>query len=153
MGKIIMKHFLLIVAILLLASKGFAQTETTVWNGKTYYVYPHQLELQNNMYIFMQYAEFREVLKRDDNNQKVIRTEIKKIEEEDKVDMYGYGIEKKKKKKTKKTQKKTRPPKKKKKSGEKNGFDICGARKKKKKTKEKKGKKGFFFVFFWFHAV
>ncbi|MES2556474.1 MAG: hypothetical protein V4604_10010 [Bacteroidota bacterium] len=89
-----MKHFLLIIAVLLLASKGFAQTETTVWNGKTYYVYPHQLVLQNNMYIFMQYAEFKEVLKRDDNNQKVIRTEVKKIEEEEKLNL-GYGMTRK----------------------------------------------------------
>lgn len=84
-----MKHFILIITVLVVACNSFAQTETTVWNGKTYYVYPHQLELQNNMYLFMQYAEFREVLKRDENNQKVVRTEIKKIDEEDRMNMYG----------------------------------------------------------------
>lgn len=93
--KTIMKHFILIIALLALVNPAVAQTETTVWNGKTYYVYPHQLESQNNIYIFMLYAEFKEVLKRDENNQKVIRTEIKKIEEEDKGDMYGYGMKRK----------------------------------------------------------
>jgi antitoxin component YwqK of YwqJK toxin-antitoxin module len=86
-----MKHFILIITILALTCNGFAQTETTVWNGKTYYVYPHQLELQNNLYIFMQYAEFKEVLKRDEKNQKVIRTEIKKLDEEDRANMYGMS--------------------------------------------------------------
>lgn len=86
-----MKYFLLIITALVMAGSSFAQTETTVWNGKTYYVYPHQLELQHNMYIFMQYAEFKEVLKRDDKNQKVIRTEIKKIDEDERLNR-GYNM-------------------------------------------------------------
>ena len=102
-----MKYVFLLLLVLS-GSAGFAQTETAVWNGKTYYVYPHQFELMDVTEIFLPHVHSVEVLKRDDNNQKVIRTEIKKIEDEEKVDMYGYGMKRKMTKEQKQQEKKVR---------------------------------------------
>ena len=75
--------YALIVSLLLTGLGGFAQTETTVWNGKTYFVYPHQLELIDVTESFLPHAEAIEVLKRDDNNQKVIDVSVRKFSKEE----------------------------------------------------------------------
>lgn len=83
-----MKIILLLVAGLLIRTAANAQTETVSWNGKTYYVYPHQQEMGQSQYLFLQYAEYREVLLRDENNQKVVSSEIREIEPEERYAYY-----------------------------------------------------------------
>jgi len=84
-----MKKYLLLTLLFGSIFNAFSQVETTVWKGKTYFVYPHQLELNNNMYLFAQYAEFREVLKRDDKNRKVIGVTVEKNEKNEELNYYG----------------------------------------------------------------
>jgi len=56
--------------LILLAFQAYSQTETAAWNGKTYYVYPYQVEL-DDVDLFDRYADSTEVLQRDDKNRKV----------------------------------------------------------------------------------
>ncbi|MDH4474676.1 MAG: hypothetical protein QE487_18875 [Fluviicola sp.] len=78
-----MKYTLLILTFIIGLADGFAQTETTVWNGKTYFVYPHQFVLIDITETFLPHAEAIEILKRDDNNQKVIDVSVWKFSEEE----------------------------------------------------------------------
>lgn len=50
----------------------FGQIETTTINGKSYYVYPFQQEVRSNERYYYQFADQKEVLKRDDKNRKVV---------------------------------------------------------------------------------
>ena len=86
-----MKHTLLVIAFLVGNITGFAQTETTVWNGKTYYVYPHQLDMIDVTESFSNYADSIEVLKRDDNNQKVVEVRVRKLIENENYRRYDRG--------------------------------------------------------------
>lgn len=98
-----MKHLILLLSVTSLLFSGLSQTETTVWNGKTYYIYPHQLELQGNPYLFTEFADFREVLKRDDKNRKVVSVEIEAL---DPTRRSIYGDPKHRKTKSEKQQEK-----------------------------------------------
>ncbi|MES2556473.1 MAG: hypothetical protein V4604_10005 [Bacteroidota bacterium] len=84
-----MKYALFIWLLLTGFASGFAQTETTVWNGKTYFVYPHQFELIDVTEVFLSRATAMEVLKRDENNQKVIDVSIRQFTEEEKSYRYN----------------------------------------------------------------
>ena len=80
-----MNYTLLLLLLLTGLTNSFAQTETTVWNGKTYYVYPHQYELIDIRETFLTHALGTEVLKRDDNNQKVVDISVRMFSEEERA--------------------------------------------------------------------
>jgi len=83
-----MKHLLLSL-LLLTACNSFAQVETAVWNGKTYFVYPYQQELEESYFdIFSLIAESKEELKRDEKNRKVIETTVVPIEDDRRKDFF-----------------------------------------------------------------
>lgn len=86
-----MKYLILLLTTTTAILSGWSQTETTVWNGKTYYVYPHQVEIPENEYLFMEFAEYHEVLQRDEKNRKVVGKTVEKIEDEMNGFMYGTG--------------------------------------------------------------
>ena len=64
-----------------------AQVERATWNGKEYYVYPHQDESQSmgnsSFNIFAMLAESKEVLQRDEKNRKVISVTVEPIKKEE----------------------------------------------------------------------
>ncbi len=75
-----MKHYLLAIVCGVFSLSSQAQTETTVINGKTYYVYPHQEEGINRERYYKQFADRKEILQRDDKNRKVIEITYEEIE-------------------------------------------------------------------------
>jgi len=84
-----MKNYILLALLVVAVFNGFSQVETTNWQGKTYFIYPHQLELPNNLYLFTQYAAFKEVLKRDDKNRKVVSVTVVKNDKTAELNYYG----------------------------------------------------------------
>lgn len=80
-----MRYLILLTTITFFFFRATAQTETTTWNGKTYYVYPHQQEARVNEYMFLQYAEYKEVIKRDDKNRKIVRTDLAPVDLEKEI--------------------------------------------------------------------
>lgn len=51
---------------------GYAQTDKVVIEGKSYYVYPHQQAVVGIQEYYMNFADSKEVIKRDDRNEKII---------------------------------------------------------------------------------
>lgn len=51
---------------------GFSQTEKVTIEGKSYYVYPHQQVVSGMQQYYMAFADKKEVIKRDDRNEKII---------------------------------------------------------------------------------
>lgn len=76
-----MKNLLILIACFSGWYTAIAQTETTTINGKSYYVYPYQEEVEMNYAIFYAGVTFQEKHQRDSLNRKVISTEIEPLEE------------------------------------------------------------------------
>ncbi|MCC6700404.1 MAG: hypothetical protein IT221_02710, partial [Fluviicola sp.] len=79
-----MKKALLLLVGLLAQLFVFGQIETTTINGKTYYVYPFQQEVRSNERFYYQFADRKEVLKRDDKNRKVVNVTYEELTKADK---------------------------------------------------------------------
>ena len=95
-----MKNLLFCALLLLLFSPLHAQTEKAEWNGKTYYVYPHQVVLQRNVTsLFLMGAESQEILTRDDKNRKVVNVTVEPVEKSKEEDFFDGGGRKGKKSK------------------------------------------------------
>jgi hypothetical protein len=75
-----MKSLILLLTTTASMLTGWSQTETTVWNSKTYYVYPYQQEVEYNNRLFRQGIKHEEKLHRDSLNREVISSEIIEIE-------------------------------------------------------------------------
>ncbi len=82
---------LIIAFLLLFAGNLQAQVEKTTINGKTYYVYPHQIELRMGSY-YQSYFNKREVITRDDRNRKVVTIEVEAVPEKDLINYDGTKI-------------------------------------------------------------
>lgn len=75
-----MKHHLLIWLLTLCSTFGaHAQQPTYVMNGKTYYVYPYQLEMEINQRNFRMGVEKEEILHRDSLNRAIISSEVQDV--------------------------------------------------------------------------
>ena len=75
-----MKHFFYALTALLLCLPGAqAQQQTHVLNGKTYFVYPYQQELEIPLRNFKMGLRKEEVIKRDSINRNIVSTEVQTI--------------------------------------------------------------------------
>lgn len=75
-----MKQLLLTFLTALCAFVSNSQIETTIIDGKTYFVYPYQEEVTSRERYYTQYADKKEILIRDDQNRKVVSVEYEDIE-------------------------------------------------------------------------
>jgi antitoxin component YwqK of YwqJK toxin-antitoxin module len=66
-SKPILTFILSIIALL-----GYTQTDKVIIEGKSYYVYPHQQAVVGIQEYYMNFADFKEVIKRDDRNEKIV---------------------------------------------------------------------------------
>lgn len=74
-----MKKFFLILTSIYFTLSSFAQVETVFINGKMHYVYPYQAEVQDYSRQYMRYADSKEVIIRDEKNQKIVSTEYQPL--------------------------------------------------------------------------
>lgn len=65
-------HFLLTCALSAFSLIVGAQVDQKTIDGKTYYVYPHQLPVQGMQDYYLSFADKKEVIKRDDRNEKIV---------------------------------------------------------------------------------
>lgn len=61
-----------ILSLLCISFSGHAQIEQVVLNGETYFVYPLQKEVKSMEQYYYSFADKREVIKRDDRNEKIV---------------------------------------------------------------------------------
>jgi antitoxin component YwqK of YwqJK toxin-antitoxin module len=80
-NTICMNRIITSITFFLCCFSAFAQVEKYTWNGKEYYVYPHQDEsMAEGTKLISVFANQREVLHRDDKNRKVLSVTIEPIE-------------------------------------------------------------------------
>lgn len=65
-------HFLLTLTLSALSLCVHAQVDQTTIDGKTYYVYPHQHTVEGMQDYYLSFADKKEVIKRDDRNEKIV---------------------------------------------------------------------------------
>ncbi len=90
-----MKHLLILLTFLTTGTVVFSQVETTVINGKTYFVYPFQQEVENNESMYYAFVDFKEVIKRDDKNRGIVSVETKALTKAQKARSPYNGMPKK----------------------------------------------------------
>ena len=88
-----MKKFLLILTSIYFALSSSAQIETVFINGKMHYVYPYQAEVQNYSRQYMRYVDSKEILIRDNKNQKIVSTEYEAVEHSAKIIKEGKKMD------------------------------------------------------------
>lgn len=64
--------FILTVILSITSLFGFTQTDKVTIEGKSYYVYPHQQAVVGMQEYYLNFADTKEVIKRDDRNEKII---------------------------------------------------------------------------------
>lgn len=74
-----MRHFLLLLLAVTGAFGARAQQATYVMNGKTYYVYPYEQELEIQMRLFRMGVKQEQIVHRDSLNRKIVSTEVKDV--------------------------------------------------------------------------
>ena len=84
-----MRNYWFFLLVSLIGFPAQSQVERVTWNGKEYYVYPHQDESQvqesySPFNLFSMLAESQEVLQRDDKNRKVISVTVEPIDKKEK---------------------------------------------------------------------
>lgn len=73
----------ILLFICVYTSVAFTQIKQTTFNGKSYNVYPLQMEVESNIRTFYRYLDFKEQIKRDAKNREIVSSEIVEITAED----------------------------------------------------------------------
>lgn len=73
-----MKRFLLLTLIIV-SQTAVAQLDQDTINGKLYYVYPHQIKLSSNYDYLYLFCKYKQVIKRDELNQKIVSSSIEPL--------------------------------------------------------------------------
>lgn len=68
----------------------FAQLETAPFNGASYNVYPLQKEVRSMQDYYYQFADYKEVIRRDGRNEKIVSVKDTLITKEEKKGMFNY---------------------------------------------------------------
>lgn len=65
-------RLILFVALSITSLFTFSQTEQVTIEGKNYYVYPHQQAVSGTQAYYLNFADKKEIIKRDDRNEKIV---------------------------------------------------------------------------------
>ena len=90
-----MKQTLFLLSLVLTIFSVHAQVETTVIDGKTYYIYPFQQEVENNESRYYAFLDFKEVIKRDEKNRGIVSVDVKPLTKIQKARSPYIGMNKK----------------------------------------------------------
>lgn len=66
------RKFILLIALSLSSFFGYAQTDRVTIEGKSYYIYPHQQAVVGIQEYYLNFADRKEVIKRDERNEKIV---------------------------------------------------------------------------------
>lgn len=89
-----MKNLFLAITSLFITVLSFGQLETTTINGKNYYIYPFQESVNDQSMYYFFFAERKEVIQRDEKNQKIVAVTEEKISEEEYPDFMPFDSKK-----------------------------------------------------------
>src|SRR5690606_1575232 len=70
-----------VLFLFLLPITGFTQADQVTINGKKYFVYPHQEAVNSMQEYSMSFADSKEVIKRDDRNEKIVSVTVEPVTE------------------------------------------------------------------------
>ncbi|TSJ46670.1 toxin-antitoxin system YwqK family antitoxin [Fluviicola chungangensis] len=84
------RKFILAIVLSLTSFVVFAQTEKVTIDGKNYYVYPHQQAVAGMQEYYLNFADRKEVIKRDERNEKIVSVSEEPISELEKKTAFKF---------------------------------------------------------------
>jgi len=75
------RKFILLIVLSLSSLFGYTQTDRVTIEGKSYYVYPHQQAVVSIQEYYLNFADRKEVIKRDERNEKIVSVSEEPITE------------------------------------------------------------------------
>lgn len=86
----LLNSFCAIFALFCLSTITYSQVEQVTINGETYYVYPLQKEVRSMEQYYYSFADKREVIKRDDRNEKIVSVSEKVLTKQEKAMAFKF---------------------------------------------------------------